>query len=198
MQIEIRAGGAHLTGYANVTEKKSRPVITPHGKVIEEILPGAFAGAIERAENIALTKDHDPSKLLAETRAGSLVLYEDSIGLHYDADITDEETVEEARAGKIRGVSFGMRNVTDTLEQRAEELPLRRIKGLDMDHITLVVQKVPVYSATSVEIRAGEPVDVETRGIEDAPRVEQVGQEEKPSVDGNAVYRARVEAIRKK
>ena len=39
MKIEIRADGAHISGYVNVTEKKSRPVVTPHGKVVEEIEP---------------------------------------------------------------------------------------------------------------------------------------------------------------
>ena len=59
MQIELRADGAHISGYVNVTEKKSRPVITPHGKVIEEIEPRAFERAINRAGNITLTVDHD-------------------------------------------------------------------------------------------------------------------------------------------
>lgn len=46
MQIEIRADGAHISGYVNVTEKKSRPVITPHGRVVEEIEPRAFEQAL--------------------------------------------------------------------------------------------------------------------------------------------------------
>ena len=49
MKIEIRADGAHISGYVNVTGKRSRPVITPHGKVIEEIEPRAFEQAIGRA-----------------------------------------------------------------------------------------------------------------------------------------------------
>lgn len=32
MQLEFRADGAHISGYVNVTEKKSRPVMTPHGQ----------------------------------------------------------------------------------------------------------------------------------------------------------------------
>lgn len=52
MKIEIRADGAHISGYVNVTGKRSRPVITPHGKVIEEIEPRAFEQAIGRAGNI--------------------------------------------------------------------------------------------------------------------------------------------------
>lgn len=198
MQIEIRANTAHISGYANVTEKKSRPVITPHGKVIEEIEPRAFERALERTENVPLTKDHEPDLVLAETRAGSLSLYEDSIGLHYDASITDPQTIEEARAGKIKGLSFGMRNVVDTLEERAGELPLRKIQDLDLDHITLVVKKLPCYSATSVELRADTEVDIETRTREDELQITETEPKTPctPFFD-NSAYRSRIKAIKK-
>lgn len=153
MNLEFRADGAHISGYVNVTEKKSRPVMTPHGKVVEEIEPRAFEAAIARAGNITLTVDHNDAHVYAETRNGSLQLREDDIGLHADVLIQDPTLVELARKGKIRGWSFGMYNVQDELEQRADALPLRRIKALDLDHITLVVNKLPVYSATSVELR---------------------------------------------
>ena len=197
MQIEIRADGAHLSGYVNVTKRESRPVITPHGRVIEEIEPRAFEMALERAGNVAMTKDHDPGIVLAETRTGALKLYEDNIGLHYDAHITDAQTVAEARAGKIRGLSFGMRNVQDTLEERAGALPLRRVTALDLDHITLVVHKIPAYSATSVEIRAGTEADVETRTEEETPQITAAEQKE-PCAPFlyNSAYRARAEAIK--
>ena len=71
MQIEIRADGARICGYVNVTEKKSRPVMTPHGKVIEEIEPRAFERAIERAGNINVTVDHDDTHVYASTESGT-------------------------------------------------------------------------------------------------------------------------------
>lgn len=198
MRIEIRADGARLSGYANVTGKRSRPVVTPHGKVVEEIEPGAFQGALSRAENVTMTKDHNPDTVLAETRAGTLKLYEDDIGLRYEAYIVDEQTISEARAGKIRGLSFGMRNVKDDLEDRAEDLPLRKITELDLDHITLAVNKIPYYSATSIEVRAGAEVDIETRAMEQALEITDAGTEKPgvPSFD-NSAYQARVEAIKK-
>ena len=165
MKIEIRADGAHISGYVNVTEKKSRPVITPHGKVVEEIEPRAFEQAISRAGNITVTVDHDNTHVYASTDEGTLKLYEDNIGLHADVLITDETLIELAKKGKIRGWSFGMYNVQDELEQRADTLPLRRIKALDLDHLTLVVKKVPIYSATSVELRADGEVEIETRAM---------------------------------
>ena len=87
MNIEVRADGARITGYVNVTEKKSRPVITPRGKVIEEIEPRAFSEAISRAGNITVTVDHDKSHIYASTDDGTVTLKEDAIGLHADADL---------------------------------------------------------------------------------------------------------------
>lgn len=80
MKIEIRADGAHISGYVNATEKKSRPVVTPRGKVVEEIEPRAFERAIERAGNINVTVDHDSTHVYASTEDGTLSLYEDAIG----------------------------------------------------------------------------------------------------------------------
>lgn len=196
MQIEIRADGAHITGYVNVTEKKSRPVITPRGKVVEVIEPRAFERALQRARNIPLTVDHDSAHVYASTGDGSLTLYEDSIGLHADVLIRDESIIDLAKQGAIKGWSFGMYNVKDTVEPRAEgELPMRRISDLDLDHLTLVVEKTPCYSATSVELRAGVEVDVETRAIEIAPRVTEVVPAA-PEYD-NSAFKQRLEALKK-
>lgn len=195
MKIEIRADGAHISGYVNVTEKKSCPVITPHGKVVEEIEPRAFEQAISRAGNITVTVDHDNSHVYASTDEGTLKLYEDNIGLHADVLVTDDTLIDLAKKGKVKGWSFGMYNVRDELERRADDLPLRRIKALDLDHITLVVRKSPVYSATSVELRADAEVDLEIRSTEEAPRVT-VDEPETPAYD-NAPFRARLEAIKK-
>lgn len=195
MKIEIRADGAHISGYVNVTEKKSRPVITPHGKVVEEIEPRAFEQAISRAGNITVTVDHDNSHVYASTDEGTLKLYEDNIGLHADVLVTDDTLIDLAKKGKVKGWSFGMYNVRDELERRADDLPLRRIKALDLDHITLVVRKSPVYSATSVELRADAEVDLEIRSAEETPRIT-VDEPETPAYD-NAPFRARLEAIKK-
>jgi len=166
MKVEIRADGLHISGYVNVTEKMSKPVITGKGqKVIELVEPRAFEKALGRSENVEMTKDHNSDYVLAETRAGNLTLYEDAIGLHADAHITDEETITEARAGKLKGWSFGMKNIVDVIEERANNLPLRRVSALDLDHITLVVKKSPMYAATSIEMRADNEIDsTEYRG----------------------------------
>jgi HK97 family phage prohead protease len=191
MDIEIRADGAHISGYVNVTGKKSRPVITPRGKVIEEIEPRAFEQAIERSGNITVTIDHDNSNVYANTDDGTLTLYEDAIGLHADVLIRDLAVIEIAKQGKIRGWSFGMYNVVDEMEPRADGISIRHVKALDLDHLTLVVNKRPAYAATSIEVRAGADIDIETRDIEYTPNIK-----EYKSPPDNGEYRKRINAIK--
>ena len=194
MNIEVRADGARITGYVNVTEKKSRPVITPRGKVIEEIEPRAFAEAISRAGNITVTVDHDKSHIYASTDDGTVTLKEDAIGLHADVLIKDKDLIELAKKGKIRGWSFGMYTVKDSMEERAGDLPIRHIKALDLDHLTLVVKKSPIYSATSVELRAGEDIELETRASLDEPTLSGPALHT-PAFD-NSEFRGRIAALK--
>ena len=87
-----------------------------------------------------------------------------------------------------------MRNVKDEVEERAGELPLRHVKSFDMDEVTLAMNKVPIYSATSVEIRAEEAEDVEERASVET--VELVLPPEEPE-DPNVEYKKRLEKIRR-
>ena len=194
MNIEVRADGARITGYVNVTEKKSRPVITPRGKVIEEIEPRAFSEAISRAGNITVTVDHDKSHIYASTDDGTVTLKEDAIGLHADVLIKDKDLIELAKKGEIRGWSFGMYNDKDSIEERADDLPIRHIKALDLDHLTLVVKKSPIYSATSVELRAGEDIELETRASLDEPTLSGPALYT-PAFD-NSEFRGRIAALK--
>ena len=105
---------------------------------------------------------------------------------------TADELIELAKTGRIRGWSFGMYNVEDTIEPRADgELPIRHITGMDLDHITLVVNKLPVYSATSVELRADAEHLLEERGSFDNPQI----TVEAPSFDLSP-WRERLNAIK--
>lgn len=197
MKVELRADGVlHLSGYVNVTGKMSRPVITGKGqKVVEVIEERAFTRALAKAKNITMTKDHDANTVLSETRAGTLQLKEDAIGLHVDADIRDKQTIAEARAGKLKGWSFGMCNIVDSIEERADKLPLRTVKDFDLDHITLVVHKTPVYAATSIEMRADDQADeLECRaGADDTIELVGMGSENSRH---NSTYQERYEKLK--
>ena len=68
--------------------------------------------------------------------------------------VTDPEVIEGARTGKLRGWSFDMRHVADDVETRADGLPIRHVKDFDISEISLVMNKIPAYSSTSIEVRA--------------------------------------------
>lgn len=191
MKIEVRADGVNISGYVNVTGKPSRPVVTPRGKVIEVVEPRAFEQAIAKSGNVTVELDHDSGHVYACTKDNTLTLKEDAIGLHADVLIKDENVIELARKGKIRGWSFGMYKVDDEMESRAEgELPIRHVKGLLLDHVSLIANKVPCYAATSVEVRAESEVEMEERAFESD--IELIDNTPKPKPDLSLYeYRAR-------
>lgn len=183
MRAELRADGLHISGYVNVPGRESRPVMTPHGRVIEVIEQRAFAKAIERANNIDMLLDHDRMRVLASTSDNTLTVKEDAVGLRAESIVTDQEVIEGAKEGRLRGWSFNIKNPKDTVEQRADGLPIRHISDLDMDEVTLVMNKIPAYSSTSIEVRAdtedGEPVEYRAEMLEDVEFADLTEKEER-------------------
>lgn len=200
MRVEVRADGVHISGYVNVPGRASRPVITPHGRVIETIEQGAFKNALKKAgDELRMLMDHNSARQLASVADGTLTAKEDAIGLYAEATVTDPEVVEAAKKHELRGWSFNMRNVEDELEQRAEGLPLRKVKSFDMSEISLILHAMPCYSATSVEVRAdGSDADTELRALGDTEFIvpEEKEQSEKDKIRAtNAERRAQMEAL---
>jgi len=207
MRAELRADGLHISGYVNVPGRESRPVATPRGKVIEIIEQRAFARAIERADHIDMLLDHNPDRVLASTAQNTLSVFEDAVGLRAESVVTDQEVIDGAKAGKLRGWSFNIKNPKDTIEERADALPLRRITDLDMDEITLVMNRVPVYSSTSIEVRADtdEGESVEVRAGEEAvdfvdatEKVRDPEPDPEPRADYHAEHAQRIEKLKYK
>ena len=156
MRAELRADGLHISGYVNIPGRMSRPVMTPHGRVVEVIEQRAFARAIERADNIQMLLDHDHNRELASTRANTLTVKEDAVGLRAESVVTDPEVIEGARAGKLRGWSFDIKNPKDTMEERADGLPI-------IDDQT---EPEPEEPEKEPEEQAIEPVEYQTKNKE--------------------------------
>lgn len=204
MKAELRADGLHIDGYVNVPGRQSRPVMTPHGMVIEVIEQRAFGRAIDRATEVKMLLDHDEKRKLASTKDKSLTVREDAVGLRAESVVTDPEVIEAAQNGRIRGWSFNMKNVKDDVEQRAEGLPIRTVHDFDMDEITLVVNKVPVYSSTSVEIRSGEEELAEYRAdesefsfVDNSPHEPGPDPKPTPKPKYHEKYMGRIESLRR-
>ena len=187
MKIEIRNDTAEISGYVNAVGRDSRPIPDVRGKFVEQIEPGAFRAALERAEDVKLLLNHDKSKEYASVKGGNLTLIEDSIGLRAHAVITDAELIGKARNGELRGWSFGMYVNDAEMEERAEGIPRRHVKGLDIFEVSLIDRaKMPCYAGTSVECRSddGEQLAELRSGADEEP---EISEERSEPVDYSAV-----------
>ncbi len=108
-RIELREQSVLIDGYVNAVGRDSRPIRDRRTgeKFIEQIVPGAFKKALERADDIEILLNHDHSRRLGSTKE-NIKLFEDNIGLRAIAEITDAEIVKKAKEKKLRGWSFGL------------------------------------------------------------------------------------------
>ena len=156
MNIRITKDSVELDGYVNAVERLSKPLKDRLGEFVERVKVGAFKRALERADDVRILLNHDWNRDLGGLKDGNLELYEDAIGLHARATITDKEVVEQAKRGELRGWSFGF---TDRDVERGEEngLTVRNVKDLDLYEVSLINRaRVPAYDGTLVAVRSAD------------------------------------------
>lgn len=154
MKIKIRSDSVEISGYVNAVERLSKPLWSRIGEFVERICAGAFKKALSRANDVHILLNHDWNRDLGSIKKGNLELEEDSIGLHARATITDPEVVEKARAGKLRGWSFGFndREVENGIE---DGRLLRKVHDLDLLEVSILDdRKTPAYAGTLITARS--------------------------------------------
>lgn len=139
----------------NAIERKSKPLWSRIGQFVERICKGAFSRALERNDNVRIMLNH--TKDIGGQKDGNLELYEDAIGLHARATITDPEVVQIARDGNLVGWSFGFYD--REVEQKRDEngYPLRDVIDLDLEEVSILDNRTtPAYDGTLVAVRSDE------------------------------------------
>ena len=156
MKISLRSDKVVIDGYVNAVDRFSRPLFSSKlGQFVEKVLPNVFKRAIQRAKNIDVLLDHNPDRKLASTEDGTAKIFEDNVGLRAIVEITDAEVVEKARAGKLRGWSFGFCDADDDTHKNESGLIERTIKELNLFEVSIIDdQMLPAYIGTSIEARA--------------------------------------------
>lgn len=148
VHAEVRAKDRTLTGYAATFGTEARI----GGAFTETIAPGAFAGSLRAGRDVLALVDHDPGRVLARTRSGTLRLSEDSRGLHFDLDVPDTQAGRDvlalAQRGDIGGMSFGFTALDEALEGDRREL-----RAVDLHEISVVLAW-PAYDGTVVSARS--------------------------------------------
>ena len=103
---ELDGGGMTFTGYAAVFDAPSEPL-----PFTERIAPGAFKRSLQSRNDVKLLWNHDSGTVLGSTRAGTLRLEEDNIGLRVSADLPDTQAGRDAayliKRGDVDAMSFG-------------------------------------------------------------------------------------------
>lgn len=167
MKVELRNDSVHISGYVNAVGRDSRRLCDDWGcPFVEQVAAGTFDKAIKRADNIGLMKNHETT--IGGTQAGNLILYEDSIGLFAECDVTDSEVVECARADKLKGWSFGFYEESSHQEPTADPECRRRILDeIELLEVSILTSKTPAYFGTSIEARQLDGKTLKYRMTED-------------------------------
>lgn len=201
MRIEIRGNQVILDGYVNAVERESRVLPSPRGRFIEKIRAGTFARALQRADDVELRFNHDPNRRLGSIKEGNLKLFEDNIGLRAIATVDDEEIIQKANHGELRGWSFGFVDNKPHWEESEDGILRRTLEDIDLIEVS-ILDKTPAYIATSVEKRGEEDVIRENRVYENKVVVEKIESEqrqhdEQKEVD-YSVYEKEIEILKLK
>lgn len=145
---ELRARGRRLEGYAALFGAEARI----GAGLVETIAPGAFAASLRSGRDVLALVDHDPARVLARTRSGTLRLAEDGRGLAFDLDVPETQAGRDvlalAERGDLGGMSFGF-----TVRDEARGGDRRELRAVDLYEVS-VIAAFPAYEGTVVTARA--------------------------------------------
>ena len=149
--FEIRAEGDGMTfvGYAAKFNSRSENL----GGFVETIERGAFSRSLRSRNDVKLLVNHDSGRVLASSRAKTLRLYEDEIGLKVEADLpntTDgRDMAELLRRGDLNKMSFGFSVQKDSWNNEMTE---RTLKSVRLFEVSIVA--FPAYEETEAMVRS--------------------------------------------
>ena len=157
--IELRqeGDGMTFTGYAAKFNTPSQPL--PFTEVIK---PGAFKRSLQARNDIKLLWNHDTSQVLGSTRAGTLVLTEDAVGLKVVAKLPNtsagRDAAELIKRGDVNAMSFGF-SVPQGGDNWSEDGNTRELNSVRLFETSIVA--FPAYEATSgsTSVRSGDQAE---------------------------------------
>ena len=143
-------GEGRITGHAAVFGRFARI-----GDHLETITPGAFDRALQERHDVLLTVGHDDDKVLARTKAGTLQLRTDAVGLAFEAVLPDTTLGRDVRTSVTRGdidsMSFAFTIRADQWTRGDDGHRIHSITDLDLYDVSIVGR--PAYDGTDVRLR---------------------------------------------
>ena len=154
MRVHDDGGEPVIGGYAAVFDSLSEEMFGFR----ERVLPGAFTNTLKGKPDVRALIDHDSSKILGRTTAGTLTIKEDDRGLAVRITPPDTtagvDVLKSIRRGDIDQMSFAFQTVTDQwhTEDGEEIRELVEVRLFDVSVVTF-----PAYPDTSVSVRSNDP-----------------------------------------
>jgi HK97 family phage prohead protease len=143
------ADNKRMVGYAIVFNSLSVDL----GGFREIIAPEAVDRTINEGMDVRALVDHDTSKVIGRTRAGTLELRKDARGMRVtiepDLEISYARDIMRAVArGDVSGMSFGFRVVGDDWNYDGK-MPIRTVTDMTVSEVSVVT--FPAYERTDVQ-----------------------------------------------
>lgn len=194
---ELRSAGEDepsvISGYAAVFWNPDDPETEYRisENVTERIAPTAFDTVHDG--DVISTLNHDPNFLLGRTKAGTLTLEVDRVGLRYEIPIRDDDpdhqkVVSKLKAGDLDGSSFWFQIEEEekTVEDNKVHFLLKRCSLIECGPVV-----IPAYNATTSELRSAHQAE----RIREAEAVAEPEAEAEPEIDFEAKKKADLDYI---
>ena len=148
VNLEYDNDAKRIGGYINVVERSSEVMYSHKDcKWFKETMQsGVFKRALQKNQSVPLLLVHDWDKQVAHTNDGTLELREDSIGLRFDA-VVSEDTYKEIEKKGITSCSFGFKINEQQKEPVNTKLEKRYVTNIDLFEVSLVSN--PAYVGSS-------------------------------------------------
>ena len=154
LRVHDDGDGPVIAGYAAVFDSLSEEIFGFR----ERVLPGAFTNTLKGKPDVRALIDHDSSKILGRTTAGTLAIKEDDRGLAVRITPPDTtagvDVLKSIRRGDIDQMSFAFQTVTDQWHTEDEE-EIRELVEVRLFDVSVVT--FPAYPDTSVSVRSNDP-----------------------------------------
>lgn len=149
-RAEASDNGRKIRGYAIVFNSVSVDL----GGFKEIIAPEAVDRTLNEGLDVRALVDHDSSKVIGRTRAGTLRLRKDSRGLNVEIEPDDEisyakDIMRAVARGDVSGMSFALRVIGDEWNYD-EKTPVRTVTDMRVSEVSVVT--FPAYQATDVQV----------------------------------------------
>jgi uncharacterized protein len=149
-RAEASDNGKKIRGYAIVFNSPSVDL----GGFREIIDASAVDRTLNEGLDVRALVDHDSSKVLGRTRAGTLTLRKDSRGLRIEVEPDDEisyarDIMRAVARGDVSGMSFGFRVIEDEWNYDGK-VPVRTVTDMRVSEVSVVT--FPAYQSTDVAV----------------------------------------------